>query len=51
MFSTPSDRKWKLLFDLSGSIQKGITSAAYFKQSLVPDIMKIVLKSALSGKC
>lgn len=33
---------------VEGSIQKGITSAAYFKQSLVPDIMKIVLKSALS---
>lgn len=34
---------------VEGSIQKGITSAAYFKQSLVPDIMKIVLESALSN--
>jgi len=29
------------------SLQKGFTSAGYFKQSLIPDIMRIVLKSAL----
>ena len=37
------------LFILSGALQKGFTSAAYFKQSLISDFMKIVLKSALKG--
>ena len=37
------------LFIISESLQKGFTSAGYFKQSLIPDIMKIVLKSALKG--
>jgi len=34
---------------VEGSIHRGITSAAYFKQSLIPDVMRIVLKSALKG--
>ena len=31
------------------SIQKGVSSAGYFKLSLIPEVMNIVLKSALKG--
>ena len=34
---------------IPGCIQEGVSSAGYFKLSLIPEVMKIVLKSALKG--
>ena len=32
-----------------GSLQRDITSAVYFKQSVVPAVLRIVLKTSLKG--
>ena len=34
---------------IPGCIQEGVSSAGYFKLSLIPEVMKIVLKSAVNG--
>ncbi|XP_073239400.1 MMS19 nucleotide excision repair protein homolog isoform X2 [Porites lutea] len=38
-----------ILSVVEGCIQEGVSSAGYFKLSLIPEVMKIVLKSALKG--